>query len=92
MSTQSTATHRTPACFVCGQASLVQMARLHGRGNAVQEVVHGLPRTERELLVSGTHPACWATAFTNFEQNETASAARGWRPGCATDPARARSS
>lgn len=53
----------TPACIVCGGASLVTVDRAaHAAWKAGQLVQLAFPdwtNDQRELLVSGTHPHCW---------------------------------
>ncbi|MGT2427507.1 MULTISPECIES: hypothetical protein [Actinomycetes] len=67
MSSQPTATYRTPPCFVCGRVSLIELpaatAAALSAGVPAQALLPDMPRPEREQLISGTHPACWATAF-----------------------------
>lgn len=67
MSSQPTATYRTPSCFVCGRVSLIELpaatAAALSAGAPAQALLPDMPRPEREQLISGTHPACWATAF-----------------------------
>ena len=67
MSSQSTAVYRTPSCFVCGRVSLIELpaaiAAALSAGAPVQVLLPGMPRPEREQLISGTHPTCWAAAF-----------------------------
>ena len=67
MSNQPTAVFQTPACFVCGRVSLIELpaatAAALSAGAPVQHLLPDLPRPEREQLISGTHPACWTAAF-----------------------------
>lgn len=67
VSTPPTATYRTPACIICGQVSRIELpgvtAAALAAGAPAQDVVPDLPRAEREQLISGTHPACWAATF-----------------------------
>lgn len=62
-----TVTVTTPTCPVCGQADeLVLPADGHMRwlsGELVQEALPGLPAADREVLVTGIHPACWNEMF-----------------------------
>jgi hypothetical protein len=62
-----TTTLTTPACVVCGQPSHVELtddelAAYLGR-RFVQEAFPNWSADRRELLISGTHPACWTEAF-----------------------------
>jgi hypothetical protein len=67
VSSQPTATYRTPPCFVCGRVSLIELhaatAAALSAGAPAQALLPEMPRPEREQLISGTHPACWAAAF-----------------------------
>lgn len=64
---QPTATYRTPSCLICRQVSLIELpapiAAALSAGVPVQDLLPEMPRPEREQLVSGTHPACWAATF-----------------------------
>jgi len=40
---------RCPTCLFCGE----------GEGEFVQNVFPEMSPEDRELLISGTHPACW---------------------------------
>lgn len=67
MTTTDTVTRITRACMFCDQASRVQLtteqaAALDAR-TPVQDVMPDSSPELRELLISGTHPACWDTAF-----------------------------
>ena len=65
--TQPTATYLTPPCIVCRQTSAIELpahiAAALSAGAPVQLLLPEMPRPEREQLVSGTHPACWAARF-----------------------------
>ena len=67
MGTQPMTTYRTPDCFVCGRVSVLELpayaAAALSAGAPAQQVLPDLPRAEREQLISGTHPACWAATF-----------------------------
>lgn len=56
-----------PRCFVCGKTeTLVVPTDSYNRwvgGELVQDAFPTLPGNVRELLVSGTHPACWDELF-----------------------------
>jgi hypothetical protein len=64
---QPTAIYRTPLCIVCRQVSYIELpahiAAALSAGAPVQTLLPGMPRPEREQLVSGNHPACWAIRF-----------------------------
>jgi hypothetical protein len=58
-------THQTDPCVVCGERTTVALERIKlvrwQRGEFVQTVWPDMPIDDRELLISGTHPACWET-------------------------------
>jgi hypothetical protein len=55
--------HNTPACLVCGERSVVQVSASDlaawKAGVHIQVVFPDLTADQRELLQTGTHPACW---------------------------------
>lgn len=57
----------TRACMFCGEPSRVALtadqAEALADGRPVQEVLPDVEPARRELLISGTHPACWEHAF-----------------------------
>lgn len=62
-----TVTITTRPCMFCHQASTVevtaeQAAAIEDR-TPIQLVLPDVEPAERELLISGTHPSCWAAAF-----------------------------
>lgn len=63
----TTTTVTTRKCMFCGEASRVELtadqATLDRTGTPIQDVLPDVPADQRELLISGTHPACWAGAF-----------------------------
>lgn len=67
MPSQPTAMFQTPPCIVCGRSSVIELpayaAAALSAGAPVQNVLPDLARPEREQLISGTHPACWAATF-----------------------------
>ena len=56
-----------PSCRVCGNSSEIQMVKadldLWKSGEYVQNVFPWMTPDEREVLISGTHPACWTRLF-----------------------------
>jgi hypothetical protein len=56
-------TVETPRCFVCGQTATLEVPAAGfdawRAGALIQRALPGLSSPERELLISGTHPACW---------------------------------
>lgn len=64
----------TPACLICGLSSQVTLTvaeydRLlrSGPHDKIQDLLPERAAGERELLISGTHPACWDLAFPDEE-------------------------
>jgi hypothetical protein len=55
---------RTPRCCVCNKSSVIKVDgdryREWQRGTYVQTAFPEMRDDDRELLVSGTHPECWA--------------------------------
>ncbi|MGW9114498.1 hypothetical protein [Microbacterium sp. NPDC055683] len=66
-----TVTVTTAACMFCGATSEVELTAaqfdLFIQRRPVQEVLPDVEPEVRELLISGTHPACW---FGMFGANE----------------------
>ena len=54
-----TVTIETRACMFCGASSRVELTARR----PVQDVLPDVEPARRELLISGTHPDCWARAF-----------------------------
>lgn len=67
MSDTTLVTVNTPTCPVCRQADeLVLPADGYLRwldGELVQDALPALAAADREMLVTGTHPACWDEMF-----------------------------
>jgi hypothetical protein len=63
---------RTPACAVCGQATVVRVDSVGllawRRGALIQKAFPEMPIEQRELLISGTHPECWATITEGMDE------------------------
>ncbi len=61
----------TPPCIVCKKTSLVDLesARFDRwqSGEHVQNVFPDQTPDERELLLTGTHPACWEEIFSGTD-------------------------
>lgn len=57
----------TQPCVVCGRQSQVEMTEeelaAFRRERFIQDALPHWPADQRELLISGTHPACWTTLF-----------------------------
>lgn len=71
----------TPICTVCGKLSVVEIpveklsdvVRWRARKDRnIQEILPDLTADDRELLISGTHPACWDELFGKEEDDEEA--------------------
>lgn len=60
-------TIHTPKCIVCDGQGLVTMPRAAyfdwRDGAFIQDAWPQATATERELLISGTHPECWNLTF-----------------------------
>ncbi len=58
---------QTKPCIECGLTSMVTVSSNEydrwRAGEHVQNVWPEMPLEERELLITGTHPACWAAMF-----------------------------
>lgn len=65
--TADTATITTRPCMFCGRTSAVELTTDQAEAIAartpIQEVLPDIESATRELLISGTHPSCWAEAF-----------------------------
>lgn len=66
--TENQVLRETRRCVMCGQTSLVAVdaERWHRwavLGEHVQDVWPKASPDERELLITGTHPACWRELF-----------------------------
>lgn len=62
---------QTPTCSVCGKTTLVELDEAKVErwlaGEHIQVVWPEMPKDEREMLISGTHPACWDRLFAGTE-------------------------
>jgi hypothetical protein len=58
-----TTTVKTRRCIMCGKTSTITVdAAAHRRwkaGTLIQKAFPDLNSVTRELLINGTHPACW---------------------------------
>jgi hypothetical protein len=56
-----------PKCMVCGRQVILEVSHegydLWAGGALVQKAFPELSAPERELLITGTHPACWDRLF-----------------------------
>ncbi len=59
----------TKPCIRCGKMTQLKLdAAKHARwivGELVQNVWPEMPAEEREMLITGTHPACWDQIFSD---------------------------
>ena len=67
----TTVDYRTPACLICGASSVLaldpQAVRQWQAGALIQDAFPDLPLDERELILTGTHTACWDLMFDEEE-------------------------
>lgn len=67
----TTITAWTPRCIVCGESSIVEIDKEKfdrwQAGENVQDVFPEISADQREMLITGTHPACWEKAFGGSE-------------------------
>lgn len=56
-----------PPCFQCGEEAEVEVdVKAFARwkaGEFIQVAFASMPTSEREVLISGIHPACWDAMF-----------------------------
>lgn len=62
----------TLSCMMCGERSHVTVSaegyRRWQAGVLVQNAFPEIPHTERELLITGTHPKCWDEMFATMPE------------------------
>ena len=61
----------TPPCIVCDRVSHMRVP-LTGHimrmdGETTQVAFPNMPAEKREMLISGTHPVCWDSLFTDID-------------------------
>jgi hypothetical protein len=70
--TRPTTTHTCPPCPVCGTTTTLEVEQFGlarwRQGHLVQNALPDLDAETRELLVTGTHTACWAALFDGDEE------------------------
>lgn len=68
------ATFETQVCMHCGKSTLVLLdigkVNRWRAGEYVQSVWPEMTADARELLMTGTHPACWEAMFGHLEDEE----------------------
>lgn len=61
----------TPECAVCKEKSFIPVERERYErwmgGAYIQHAFANLTADEREVLITGTHPACWKRLFPEEE-------------------------
>lgn len=66
---------RTPVCVVCNNYELISLDReavvKWEAGGLIQECFPSMSAAEREVLITGTHPACWNLLFPKEDEDET---------------------
>ncbi len=65
---------KAKACAVCGESQILELDRdatiKWQGGELIQNCFPDMPLDEREILISGTHPACWDTLFGGDDEDE----------------------
>ncbi len=64
----------SPPCPVCIRASVIHLDRKdverYQAGEHVQDVWPDKTDDERELIITGTHPECWAQMFPDEDDDD----------------------
>jgi hypothetical protein len=65
----------TKTCMHCGEQtdfclSQDEYEKLYLQGQYIQDVFPLLNKSERELMISGTHPRCWEEMFSYMDEDE----------------------
>lgn len=64
---EATTEFETRGCFRCGKTSTVELTATEAdkiaAGEKVQHIFPTRDADFRELIISGTHPECWAAMF-----------------------------
>jgi len=65
-------TVKTPPCPMCGKTALLEVdadgLRMWQAGAHIQRAFPQLEASQRELLMTGTHPACWDRMWVEDEE------------------------
>ena len=65
---------KTKPCTVCGEYEVWSLDRQAvtrwQEGENIQRAFPDMNAGDREILISGTHPACWTKLFGEEEENE----------------------
>lgn len=68
------ATITTPVCRYCNTADTIELSEAEVQALAefrpIQDALPNRTDDERELLISGTHPACWDALFPEEDDPE----------------------
>lgn len=71
MQKQETTTIQTKRCVMCGEAGImtlpVEGLEKYLKGEFVQVAFPELSPSDREMLISGTHSACWDTMWKEID-------------------------
>jgi hypothetical protein len=74
MKTLAMTTITTKPCMMCRKVSVVSVPAAgleafdNGRGALIQHAFPDLSADDRELLLSGAHPACWDSLFAVLDE------------------------
>jgi hypothetical protein len=67
-------TVETLPCVVCGKTSILEVdadaLRMWQAGASIQVAMPHVPAPQREMLINGTHPACFDVLFPPDEPEE----------------------
>jgi hypothetical protein len=68
---ETTTLIETRRCFHCGDKGMILLPnegiKAYEDGALIQDAFPDLPRSQREQIISGTHPECWIEMFGNPE-------------------------
>lgn len=64
----------TKKCFHCGEETeffltFEEYEKLFLNGEYIQDVFPLMDKTEREMMISGTHPRCWEEMFADIDED-----------------------
>lgn len=61
-----------PPCFHCGDSATIEVLTSdylrYKAGALAQQAFPEMPRERREMLITGTHPACWDVMFAEEDE------------------------
>ena len=65
---------KTPICGVCNNYELISLdreaAEKWAAGGLIQECFPTMTAAEREVLITGIHPACWDSLFPEEDSED----------------------